>query len=116
MILDGLALATLTGTGFYLVFRRLPKGVKKFLQKHYLLTDIVACLLTYIVLGGTLVALFAAAFLGIIISILLTILHNKNAVAYLEMGVKRLDKTIGQVNVWLHKKFPPESNEEPQPK
>jgi len=111
MIVDGLVLATLTGTGFYLVFRRLPKGIKKFLQKHYLITDVVACLLTYMLFGATITALFAAAFLGIIISILLTISHNPTAVAYLEAGVEKLDKTVGRINKWLQKKFPVEIDE-----
>ena len=76
MITTSLALALLTGTGFYLLYSKLPRRIRKFMQRHVLLTDTVACLLTYVLFGGTLIALFAAAWLGVIVSILLAITSN----------------------------------------
>ena len=84
MITTGLTLALLTGAAFYMIFIKLPKRVRVFMQKHPLLTDAVACLLTYMLFGGTLVALFSAAWLGLIISTILALTSNPTTNAMLE--------------------------------
>lgn len=76
MIVTGFALAVLTVGGMYLIYAKLPSRVKRFLQKHSLFTDLLACVLTYMLFGGTLIALFAAAFAGILVSIMLALMEN----------------------------------------
>lgn len=89
MLTSGLALAILTSTGFYLIYMKLPARVKAWMVKHSLLTDFVACVLTYMLFGGTVTALFASAFVGIIISIMLAILNNEVSAAALERLLAR---------------------------
>ena len=93
MITTGLSLALLTSAGFYLLFVKMPKKIRRFMQKHVLFTDTVACLLTYILFGSTLIALFAAAWLGIIVSCILAITSNPALNGILE---RFLDK-IGEL-------------------
>lgn len=84
MITTGFTLACLSAAGFYMVFRHLPRRVRKFMQKHALFTDAVACLMTYMLFGGTLVALFAAAWMGILVSTLLALTANPSTAAMME--------------------------------
>ena len=58
--------------------------------QHSLLTDVVACVLTYMLFGGTLTALFAAAFTGIIISILLALLNNETTAEAMHMYAEKI--------------------------
>ena len=78
-----LALAILTTTGFYLIYRKLPRKLRKFIEKHNLLTDIAALLAVYLFLGGTLMALMAGALCGIFVSILLHVANNEQDFLYL---------------------------------
>lgn len=98
MITAGLALASITCFGFWLVYQKLPGRIKKFMAHHSLLTDIVACVLTYILFGGTLVALFASAFMGIIVSIMLAIANNEIASALMDVLV---DKVVEAKNALI---------------
>ena len=89
MLTTGFSLAVLSATGFYLIYRKLPGVLRRFAQKHILITDTVAIILTYMLLDGTLTALFAAAFMGIFVSILLALAADERTSAALErMAVK----------------------------
>ena len=61
----------------------MPPKIKKFLEKHTLLTDALALITTYVLLGGTLTALIAAALCGLFVSGLLHIARNKEDFLYL---------------------------------
>ena len=76
MLINSILLAVTTAIGFFIIFTKFPKWLKKFILKHSLLTDFIACMLTYVLLGGTLIALFAAAWMGILVSIILAIANN----------------------------------------
>lgn len=71
MLSNAAALAILTTSGFSIIYRKLPRKVRKFILKHNLAADIVALLLTYVLLGGTLTALTAAALVGLMTSALI---------------------------------------------
>lgn len=89
MVGDGFLLAGLSVGGFYLIYRKLPQAVRVWMNKHSLATDLTACVLTYMLFGGTLVALFAAAWAGILVSIMLAIVNNKTAMKLLaQIGAK----------------------------
>jgi hypothetical protein len=105
MLATGLTLACLTATGFYMVYRKLPARVRRFMEKHVLLTDAVACLLTYMLFGGTLVALFAAAWMGLLTSVLLAIANNPKTNFLLERAVRRLGQAKEQFIAWLAEHF-----------
>ena len=77
------ALALLTTSGCYIVYTKLPRKVRRFLQKYSLLTDVATLMAVYMVLGGTLTALMAGAMCGIFVSVLLHVANNKDDYLYL---------------------------------
>lgn len=83
MIINGLTLAVLTTTGLIILYKKIPRKVRRFIERHHLLADAVALLFTYILLGGTLTALFAAALVGLFTSALLYIANNPENFMYL---------------------------------
>lgn len=84
MLTTGITLGLMTGIGFFLLYRKLPGRLKKFMCKHILFTDALACALTYCLFGGTIIGLFAAAFCGIAISIVLNLVNRKEVNELLE--------------------------------
>jgi len=113
MVVNGLSLAILTGAAFYFIFNKLPKRMRRFMQRHMLLTDAVACLLTYMLFGGTLVALFAAAWLGLIISVMLTLLNNKKISKAIERLASKLTQLKEASFDWVEKVATPADEELP---
>ena len=113
MVTTGFTLAALTGAGFYMVFNKLPRKVRKFMQKHVLFTDTIACLFTYVLFGGTLLGLFASAWMGIIVSSILALTANPVTNDILE----RFGNKIGQLKdcfiEWADKNAPAPA-EQPQ--
>ena len=101
MISTGLALAALSSAAFYVIYRKLPRRVRKFMCKHVLFTDAVACLLTYMLFGGTLVALFAAAWMGLITSLMLALVSNPQTNAILERFVVKVGQMKDGFISWL---------------
>jgi hypothetical protein len=90
MIVESLILAGATGTGFYLVFHKLPGPVRRFLLRHQLLTDFAACVLTYTLFAGTLLGLFAAAWVGMVVSVMLTLMNNPDTSAAIDRLAEKL--------------------------
>lgn len=101
MFTTGFTLAVLTTVGFYLVYRKVPASVKRLLEKYSLVTDLVACILTYIMFGGTIVALFASAWVGIFVSILLAIMSNPTTAAALDHYMGKLVELKNKLVAWL---------------
>lgn len=83
MISNAVALALLTTAGFWCIWRKLPRKVRRFIIKHNLAADVVALLLTYMLLGGTLTALTAGALVGLLTSALLYVAENESEFLYL---------------------------------
>tara|TARA_Y100000310_G_scaffold13493_1_gene13724 strand:- start:7691 stop:8041 length:351 start_codon:yes stop_codon:yes gene_type:complete len=106
MIGNGLSLALLTGAAFYLLFKKLPRPVRRWMTRHVLITDAVCMLLTYALFGGTLVALFAAAWLGLIISMMLFIMQNKEAMDVVETILEKIKGLFEDMWSWLKTKLP----------
>ena len=79
-----MTLALLTTIGFLAIYLKLPRNVRKFILKHSLFTDITTLLGVYILLGGTLTALLAAAMCGLSISLLLYMTKNREEFSYLK--------------------------------
>jgi len=110
MIETGFSLAVLTAGGFYLLYRKLPVWMRDFMQKHVLLTDLTACFLTYALFGGTIVALFAAAWVGLMVSTVLAITSNKKSNAVVEYYVAKLYALVKKAGEWVSNRVPnPES-------
>jgi len=87
MLSTATALAILTTGGFVVVYSKLPRRMRKFIEKHSLATDVVALFLAYMLLGGTLTALTASAMVGLMISGLLHIQNNREDFEWLFDGI-----------------------------
>ena len=106
MIGNGLSLALITGAAFYMIYTKLPRGVRRWMHKHVLFTDAICMLLTYALFGGTLVALFAAAWLGVIVSLMLFIMQNQDAKDMIESILVRIQELFTELWTWLKTKVP----------
>jgi len=82
MVGTATSLALLSTAGVVAIFTKLPKSVQKFMVDHALLTDFVSLIVVYVVLGGTLTALFASAIAGLLISGALHVLNHKEEFAF----------------------------------
>ena len=77
MITTGLMLAGLTCGGFYILYRRMPKRLQRFLVNRPMFTDLTAAIFTYVLFGTTtIISLFAAAWSCLIVSIMLAARKN----------------------------------------
>jgi hypothetical protein len=83
MLTTALALAILTTAGCMAVYKKLPRKVRRFIEKHSLMTDLFTLIMVYTLLGGTLTALMAGAFVGLFVSGLLHISNNPEDFLYL---------------------------------
>lgn len=83
MLSTAFALALLTTGACMLVYNKLPRKARKFIEKHSLLADLAALLAVYALLGGTLTALTAGAMCGIMVSVMLHIANNADDYLYL---------------------------------
>lgn len=83
MMSTAFSLAVLTTSGFMLIYSKLPRKVRKFIEKHSLVADLLALIMTYHLLGGTLTALIAASLCGIFVSVLLHVSANEQDFLFL---------------------------------
>lgn len=83
MLSNALALAVITTAGCVIVYQKLPRKVRRFLEKYSLMTDLATLIAVYALLGGTLTALAAGAFCGLFVSIMLHIANHKEDFLYL---------------------------------
>ena len=97
MIVNGLVLAILSTTAWCVIFQKLPRRIRKLIQKHTLLADVVALLLTYMVFGGTLTALVAAAMVGLFISMLLHIVNHPEQFLYINDFIEIIKKKLTEL-------------------
>ena len=88
MLLDGLTLGILTTLGVVFLYNKFPIGLRAFITRHSLASDILMAICTYWILGGTATALFAAAWVGIFISGLLYVNSHPADFEFL-IGVKQ---------------------------
>ncbi len=83
MLTTAASLAILTIAACLVLYTKLPRRVRKFIEKHSLLTDLFCLIGIYMLLGGTLTALFAAAMCGLAISIMLHVVNHKQDFLFL---------------------------------
>lgn len=102
MLLDAMILATLSVIGFAMVYKKLPRKLRKFLEKHALFTDTMALLLTYSLFGGTLTALIAGALVGIMTSMLLHIANNPDDFMFLYDTIEMMNEKINALKKYFN--------------
>src|SRR5687768_16765374 len=83
LIENALVLAVVTFIGGWMVWGKLPRRVRKWLERQSLTTDVVLLFLDYLVLGGTATALLASAFVGLMVSVALYIANHPEEFGWL---------------------------------
>ena len=83
MLSNAFVLALVTTGGFMMLYKKLPRKMRKWIEKHALLADAFALFLTYLLLGGTLTALTAGAMVGLMTSGLLHVSQHQEDFQYL---------------------------------
>lgn len=68
MIETAFVMAVLTTAAFAILFIKLPKKVRDFLSRRYLLLDVVLCFVTFQALGFALIGVLAAGFISVFVS------------------------------------------------
>lgn len=102
MLSTAAALATLTTVACVIVYKKLPRKVRKIIEKHSLLTDLFVLLFTYMFLGGTITALIAAGIVSIIVSGLLEIANHPNQYLYIYDFCNIVQDKLSQVKISLN--------------
>ena len=102
MMTTALSLAILTTVGAIIIYQKLPRKVRRFLEKHSFMTDLFTLFAVYALLGGTLTALMAGAMCGIMVSILLHIANNPNDYLYVYDAKELLIKKMGEAKQALN--------------
>lgn len=103
MLGSAFSLAILTVASFSIVYHKLPRKMRKLIEKHDLIADICALLATYWFLGGTLTALMAGAIVGLITSGLLHIAKNPNDFLYIFHFKEEIKKHLKAAKESLNK-------------
>lgn len=97
MLSTAVALSVITVGGFIAVYSKMPRPVRRFLEKHSLLTDVICLIGTYYFLGGTITALIAAGLVGLMVSGLLEIVNNKEQYLILYDAKRFVQKKLSQM-------------------
>ncbi len=89
MLLDAAVVATLAGLGVLYLSGRMPEKLREFFKKNTIAADVLAFLMAYIFLGGTITALMAGLMLIGIMESILHVANNPDDFLYL-WDLKRL--------------------------
>lgn len=79
LVSNAIILAVATTTGLVFLIKKLPGRIQAFLVRMGFFSDVIAAVLTYWMLGKTLTAMLAAAFVGIFISVGIHYAREKQA-------------------------------------
>lgn len=66
MLVNAVILGSLTTLGLMLTYIKMPAKFKEFVERHKLLVDIAAAIMTYLTFGSTVTSLIAAAIVGLL--------------------------------------------------
>lgn len=105
MLLNGFILGLLTFIGWATVWHKLPVNVQEWTAKHSFLIDFITTVATYLALGSTLVALFAAAWVGLFFEAYMYVRRNPQDFDWLydmidrvKLYLRKLGQLIRQKN------------------
>jgi hypothetical protein len=68
MIITALVLAGFITAGFAILYAKLPKPIKKFLARRYILLDIILCWAVFSALGFAIIGVMTAAMVSLFVS------------------------------------------------
>jgi len=83
MLLNGIFLGGITVAGLIVVYKRLPNGIQAIICRHPLLTDVICIYFFYSLMGMSLVAHVAVAFMTLTTQVLLHVERRKEDYQFL---------------------------------
>ena len=83
MLVEAGFLAAITAAGFYAIYKKLPRNVRRFMEKHPLFTDLFVLMLTYGFLGFTLMAHMAGGMIVLLVSCMLYVSEHHDDFLYI---------------------------------
>ena len=101
MLSDAMVLAILSTIGLLMLFKKLPRKIRKFLEKHAVFTDFLTFILTYLTLGSTLTALTAGCMVAIFTSMLIHIQAHPDDFMYLYDAHEAMKDGLAEVKSYL---------------
>lgn len=97
MMFNAFVLATITFIGGCVIWSKLPRKVRRWLQKQDLITDVLMLLAAYIVLGGTVTALLAASIVGVMVSACLYVANHEDEFEWLFELIEQAKVTVSEI-------------------
>ena len=102
--MSGFILGLLTFVGWATVWHKLPHNLQEWTAKHSFLIDFITTVATYLALGSTLVALFAAAWVGLFFEAYMYIRRNPNDFTWLFDILDRVRLYLRKLGQLIHQK------------
>ena len=78
-------LAFLTSGAFMAIYVKLPRNIRRQLEKHQLVTEVVAMIATYWLHGATVTALLASGMVGLLVTVGLHIANHPEKFKYIKV-------------------------------
>jgi hypothetical protein len=101
MIMDGIALGTLTfGVGWFM-WKKLPARIKKLLLRFDLVMEFGAAALTFWLHGDTLAGITASVWVGVMVAIAIHVGKNRQDFQWLFDAYEEASKFAGQFMSWI---------------
>ena len=101
MIANAMSIAVLVTAGFFMLYQKLPRNIRRWLVKFSLVTDFVCMVFTYYMFGGTVTALMAGAIVDVMISGMLHIANHPQDFEWLFDFFTMVKELIEKVRVKL---------------
>lgn len=104
MLMNGFILGAITFAAWATVFHKLPPKVKAWCAKYSLVTDAFFTFVTYLILSDALIALMAAAWVGLMFEGYMFILRNREDLDWLFDGLDRVKDSFESIKQSMIKK------------
>lgn len=101
MLANAMSIAVLVTAGFFMLYQKLPRNIRRWIVKYSLITDFIAMVVTYYMFGGTVTALMAGAIVDVMVSAMLHIANHPQDFEWLFDTFKVIRQMMDKVQVYL---------------
>ena len=102
MLSNAFALAVLSSAGFYVIYKKMPGRAQKLMVKYDLVADVAALIFTYVLFGGTVTALIAAAIVSIVVSMMIHIAKHPDDYVWLNQTLAVVKSLVNDAKNMLN--------------
>lgn len=101
MLSNAMSIAVMVTAGFFLLYQKLPRNIRRYIVKYSLITDFLAMVATYYMFGGTVTALMAGAIVDIMISAMLHVANHPQDFEWLFDAFKTVKELVVKFQDYL---------------